>query len=60
MGFQSFDKFRPKFQESHSTIPPVMEFVFNDFMKVKMYHLITHRGVQARKHLERITIPLHP
>ncbi len=35
-------------------------FVFNDFVKVKVYHLITYRALRERKHLERITAPLHP
>ncbi|MEC4673169.1 MAG: HAD-IC family P-type ATPase, partial [Nitrospirota bacterium] len=35
-------------------------FVFNDFVKVKVYHLITHRALRERQHLERIATPLHP
>ena len=35
-------------------------FVFNDFVKVKVYHLITHRALRERQHLERIATPLQP
>ena len=35
-------------------------FVFNNFVKVKVYHLITHRALRERRHLDRITAPLHP
>lgn len=35
-------------------------FMFNDFVKVKVYHLITHRALRERQHLKRITAPLHP
>lgn len=35
-------------------------FVLNDFVKVKVYHLITHRALRERRHLDRITAPLHP
>jgi len=35
-------------------------FVFNDLVKVKVYHLITHRARRERQHLERIATPLHP
>lgn len=35
-------------------------FVFNNFVKVKVYHLITHRALRERQHLDRITAPLHP
>jgi len=35
-------------------------FVFNDFVKVKVYHLITHRALREREHLERVTASLHP
>jgi len=35
-------------------------FVVNDFVKVKVYHLIAHRALLERRHLERIATPLHP
>ena len=35
-------------------------FVFNDFVKVKVYHLIAHRALRERRHLERIATPLNP
>jgi len=35
-------------------------FVFNDFVKVKVYHLIAHRALLERRHLKRIATPLQP
>ena len=35
-------------------------FVFNDFVKVQVYHLIAHRALLERRHLKRIATPLHP
>jgi len=35
-------------------------FVFNDFVKVKVYHLLAHRALREQQHLDRITAPLHP
>jgi len=37
----------------------ILWFVLNDFVKVKVYHLISHRGRRERKHLDRITVPFH-
>jgi len=34
-------------------------FLFNNFVKVKVYELITHRTVQEQRHLDRIKTPLH-
>ena len=35
-------------------------FVFNDVVKVKVYHLIAHRALRERQHLDRMTAPWHP
>ena len=35
-------------------------FVFNDAIKVKAYHLITHRAHREWQHLRRIATPLQP
>ena len=38
----------------------IVWFVFNDFVKVKVYHLITHRAAREQRHLERTSTPLQP